>query len=51
MYQDLNKNYRWSRMKKYIVEYVAKFLMSKQIKIEHQKSGGMLQPLKIPKWK
>ena len=38
-------------MKKDIAEYVAECLIFQQVKIEHHKSGGMLQPLEIPKWK
>ena len=33
------------------MEYVTKCLTCQQVKVEHQRPGGMLQPLNIPKWK
>ncbi|XP_070034442.1 uncharacterized protein [Nicotiana tomentosiformis] len=39
------------RMKKEIVEYVARFLNCQQVKNEDQRLGGLLQRLEIPKWK
>ena len=38
-------------MKKEIARYVSKCLTCQQVKIEHQKPGGLLQPLPIPEWK
>ena len=38
-------------MKKEIVEFVAKYARCQQVKIEHQKPAGRLQPLLIPEWK
>ena len=38
-------------MKKEIAEYVSKRLQCQQVKAEHQKPGGLLQPLLIPEWK
>jgi hypothetical protein len=38
-------------MKRKIAEYVAKCAIHQQIKIEHQKHAGRLQPLSIPVWK
>jgi len=51
MYQDLKSHYWWSEMKKDIADYVARCLVCQQIKTEHQKPGGLLQPLSIPIWK
>jgi len=51
MYQDLKTHYRWSGMKKDIADYVARCPVCQQIKTEHQKPGGLLQPLRIPVWK
>jgi len=51
MYQDLKFHYWWSRRKKDIADYVARCLTCQQVKIEHQKPGGLLQPLPIPIWK
>lgn len=38
-------------MKKEIARYVSKCLTCQQVKIEHQRPGGLLQPLPIPEWK
>jgi len=38
-------------MKREIAQYVAKCLVCQKIKIEHQKTAGLLQPLPIPEWK
>ncbi|XP_019246406.1 PREDICTED: uncharacterized protein LOC109226057 [Nicotiana attenuata] len=43
MYCDLWKHYWWSRMKKHIVEHVARCFNSQQMKYEYQRSGGFLQ--------
>jgi hypothetical protein len=51
MYQDLKKDYRWPGMKTDIAEFVARCIVCQQIKIEHQRPAGMLQPLEIPQWK
>ena len=51
MYRDLKKHFWWSKMKRNVVEYVARCLTCQQVKAEHQRPGGMLQPLKIPEWK
>ena len=51
MYQDLKRYYWWKRMKKDIAEFVSKCLTCQQVKAEHQRPGGLLQPLLIPEWK
>ena len=51
MYQDVKKMFWWLGMKKDIAELVSKCLVCQKVKIKHQKSSGMLQPLEIPKWK
>ena len=51
MYKDLKMHYWWPRMKKDVVEYVAQCLTCQQIKAEHQRPAGKLQPLDIPEWK
>ena len=38
-------------MKRDVVEYVAKCLTCQQVKAEHQRPAGLLQPLDIPEWK
>jgi len=51
MYRDLKSLYWWPGMKKDIVEFVARCLTCQKVKTEHQKPGGLLQPLPIPVWK
>ena len=51
MYQDMKRMYWWSGMKKDVASFVAKCLTCQQVKFEHQKPRGQLQPLNIPKWK
>ncbi|KAD0514134.1 hypothetical protein E3N88_44144 [Mikania micrantha] len=51
MYRDLRQNFWWSGMKEDVAKYVAYCLTCQQVKIEHQRSSGMLQPLDIPVWK
>ena len=38
-------------MKKEVVEHVAKCMTCQQIKAEHSRPGGKLQPLSVPQWK
>ena len=51
IYQDLRKNYWWPGMKFNVMQYVGKCLTCAQVKAEHQKPYGKLQPLEIPEWK
>jgi hypothetical protein len=51
MYHDLKKGYWWPNMKAEIADFISCCLVCQQVKIEHQKPGGLLQPLEIPKWK
>ena len=51
MYKDLRQNYWWSGMKQDIAQFVAQCLVCQQVKVEHQRPAGSLQPLFIPKWK
>ncbi|KAD5961499.1 hypothetical protein E3N88_12972 [Mikania micrantha] len=51
MYRDLRQNFWWSGMKEDVAKYVAHCLTCQQVKIEHQRASGMLQPLDIPVWK
>ena len=52
MYRDLRETFWWNNMKRQIVQYVSQCLMCQQVKIEHQRPSGFLQPLPIPerKW-
>ncbi|RVW41427.1 Retrovirus-related Pol polyprotein from transposon 17.6 [Vitis vinifera] len=51
MYKDLRQNYWWSGMKRDIAQFVAQCLVCQQVKAEHQRPEGSLQPLAIPEWK
>ena len=51
MYRDLKEHYWWNNMKKEIADFVARCLICQQVKVEHQKPAGLLQPLPIPEWK
>ncbi|XP_071923145.1 uncharacterized protein [Coffea arabica] len=51
MYQDLKSLYWWDNMKAEIAQFVQKCLTCQQVKAEHQKPSGLLQPLEIPEWK
>jgi len=51
MYHDIKDVYWWNDMKKNIAEFVAQCTSCQQVKIEHQKSGGLMQTIEIPTWK
>ena len=51
MYKSLRENYWWSGMKREIADFVAMCLVCQQVKAEHQRPAGLLQPLPIPEWK
>jgi hypothetical protein len=51
MYKDLKSRYWWYGMKRDIAEYVSLRDTYHRVKAEHQRPAGLLQPLKIPKWK
>lgn len=51
MYPDLREVFWWNGMKKDIADFVAKNPKFQQVKVEHQKPGGMTQAINIPTWK
>ena len=51
MYHDLRRQYWWKGMKKDVAIFVARCLTCQQVKAEHQKPAGMLQPLPVAEWK
>ena len=51
MYQDLRRQYYWSGMKRHVGDFVRRCLMYQQVKAEHQKPAGLLQPLEVAEWK
>ena len=51
MYKDLKTSYLWSRMRRDVSEFVTKCMVCQKVKDEHQVPSGLLQPIRIPKWK
>ncbi|WMV18549.1 hypothetical protein MTR67_011934 [Solanum verrucosum] len=51
MYTDLREVYWWNWMNKDIAEFVANYPNCQQVKVEHQKSGGLSQDISLPTWK
>ena len=51
MCQDLKQYYWWQGMKKDVVEHVSKCLTCQQVKVEHQVSSDLLNPISIPQGK
>jgi hypothetical protein len=51
MYLDLKQKYWWIGLKQDVAEYVALCGTCQRVKAEHQRSAGLLQPMKIPEWK
>ena len=51
MYLDLKEKYWWYGMKRHVAEYVAICDTCQNVKVEHQRPAGLLQPMKIPEWK
>ena len=51
MYQDLKENLWWQGMKKDVAQFLSACLTCQKPKVEHQRPGGILQPLEIPVWK
>ena len=51
MYHDIKRHFWWNGMKREIAGFVARCLTCQQVKIEHQRPAGPLQPLEIAEWK
>ena len=51
MYHDLRRQYWWKGMKRAVADFVSTCLTCQQVKAEHQRPVGMLQPLPIAEWK
>nr|GFB50765.1 hypothetical protein [Tanacetum cinerariifolium] len=47
MYHDLKQHFWWSGMKGDVATFVSRCLICQQVKIEHQRASGLLQPLDI----
>jgi hypothetical protein len=50
MYHDLKATYWWYGMKRDVAEYVVLCDTCQQVKTEHQRPAGLLQPLQVPEW-
>ena len=50
MYQDLRRQYYWRGMKRHVGDFVRRCLTCQQVKAEHQKPVGLLQPLEVAEW-
>ena len=48
MYRDLKQHFWWHEMKREIARFISKCLDCQQVKAEHQRTAGLLQPLPIP---
>jgi hypothetical protein len=51
MYQDLQQNFWWTKMKREIAKYVSECDTCQKVKASHLRASGTLQPLPIPSWK
>jgi hypothetical protein len=51
MYQDLKKNFWWTRKKREIENYVSECDTYRRVKVDHLRPTENLQPLSIPEWK
>ena len=51
MFQNMKRLYWWSGMKRDISTYVSRCTTCQQVKADHRKTAGLLQPLEIPNWK
>ena len=51
MYRDLREVYQWNVMKRDIADFVSKCPNCQQVKVKHQKPGGMTQEIDIRTWK
>lgn len=51
MYRDLKRHFWWSGMKSDVAQFVARSLTCQQVKAEHQRPAGLLQPLPVAEWK
>ena len=53
IYQNLKTTFWWDDMKREIAQFVSQCMTCQQVKIEHQRPGGPLQTMEVPKekWK
>jgi hypothetical protein len=51
MYRDLKRQFWWKNMKRDVALYVSRCFTCQQVKFEHRKPAGLLNPLQILEWK
>ena len=51
MYRDLRLQYYWREMKRHVGDFFRRCLTCQQVKAEHQRPTGLLQPLEVAEWK
>lgn len=51
MYNNIKPHYWWLDIKRDIIDFVSKFFVCQQFKVEHQVPSRLLQPISIPQWK
>jgi hypothetical protein len=51
IYMDLKELFWWNNMKREIAKFVSECHTCQRVKVEHQSSAGLMQPLDIPEWK
>ena len=51
MYHDIARQFWWSGLKRDVADFVSRCLICQQVKAEHKRPGGLLQPLPVPEWK
>ena len=51
VYRALRRQYYWSEMKRHVWDFVRRCLTCQQVKAEHQRPIGLLQPSEIAEWK
>src|SRR5688572_23084825 len=51
MYHGLKEHFWWQGMKRDIATYVSRCHTCQQVKVEHQRPGGLSQDIDIPTWK
>ena len=51
MYRDLKHQFWWRGLKRDVAEYMACCYTCQQVKAEHQRPTGLLQPLSVSEWK
>jgi hypothetical protein len=51
MYKDLKTRYWWYDKKRDIAEYVSLCDTCQRVNVEHQRTTGLLQPMKLLEWK